>query len=68
MSRQGGFKQGMQSNAQKEESARDLLSDVNPKGSPVAGAFGSKQEVVEGNHLDVNEDQEQETSGRKRYE
>lgn len=56
MSRQGGgVKTGLQSYAQKEDSARDLLSDDNPKGSPVGGAFGSKEDVVDSNHLEVDE-------------
>lgn len=63
MSRQGGVKTGLQSYAQKEDSARDLLSDDNPKGSPVAGAFGSKSDVVENNHLEVDEGAPKDTAG-----
>jgi hypothetical protein len=54
MSRQGGFKQGLASNGQKEDSARDLLADDKPRGNPVGGAFGSKDDVVESNHLEPN--------------
>lgn len=66
MSRQGGFKQGLSSNAQKEDSARDLLADNKPRGNPVGGAFGSKDDVVESNHLEP--DEAEEDRSKKTYE
>lgn len=70
MSRQGGgLRTGLQSGAQKSDSARDLLAEEKPRGNPVAGAFGSREEIIENNRVEPDPDRDKEHKGtHSRYE
>lgn len=53
MSRQQSTKMGLASHSRKDESARDLLREEFPKGSPVAGAYGSKSSPMNSKEDDL---------------
>ena len=63
MSRQGSTKAGLKSTARKEDSARDLFAEEKPRGNPVGGAFGKREEVVEENRLESDPDRDKEHRG-----
>jgi hypothetical protein len=67
MSRQQSFKQGVASNSKKEDSARDLVRESFPKGSPVGGAFGSRVSPI-GGEDDLLPDDKQHRGTHTTYE
>lgn len=68
MSRQHSTKIGLASHSRKDGSARDMMREEFPKGSPVAGAYGAKSSPMSSPEDDLFPDDKEHRGTHTSYE